>query len=65
MQTVMHVIRKSRKAVSRESSLKLEAGVERAFRQFCRDDGMHRNDYRRGPFQNGHLQCFSRDSVQL
>jgi len=40
MQTVMHVIRKSREAVARESSLKLEAGVERAFRQFCRDDGM-------------------------
>src|SRR5258708_4816003 len=37
--SVMRAIRKSREAVSREIPLKLEADVERAFRQFCRDDG--------------------------
>jgi hypothetical protein len=38
--SVMRAIRKNREAVSREIPLKLEADVERAFRQFCRDDGM-------------------------
>ena len=38
--SVMRAIRKSREAVSREIPLKLEADVERAFRQFCRNDGM-------------------------
>jgi hypothetical protein len=38
--SVMRAIRKSREAVSREIPLKLEADVERAFRQFCRGDGM-------------------------
>ena len=38
--SVMRAIRKSREAVAREIPLKLEADVERAFRQFCRDDGM-------------------------
>jgi hypothetical protein len=37
--SVMRAIRKSREAVSREIPLKLEADVERAFRQFCRNDG--------------------------
>jgi hypothetical protein len=37
--SVMRAIRKSREAVSREIPLKLESDVERAFRQFCRDDG--------------------------
>jgi hypothetical protein len=38
--SVMRAIRKSREAVARDIPLKLEADVERAFRQFCRDDGM-------------------------
>jgi hypothetical protein len=38
--SVMRAIRKNREAVSRDIPLKLEADVERAFRQFCRDDGM-------------------------
>ena len=38
--SVMRAIRKSREAVSREIPLKLEADVERTFRQFCRGDGM-------------------------
>ena len=38
--SVMRAIRKSREAVSREIPLKLESDVERAFRQFCRDDGI-------------------------
>ena len=38
--SVMRAIRKSREAVSREIPLKLENDVERAFRQFCRNDGM-------------------------
>ena len=38
--SVMRAFRKSREAVSREIPLKLESDVERAFRQFCRDDGM-------------------------
>jgi len=38
--SVMRAIRKSREAVSREIPLKLEADVERAFRQFCRNDGL-------------------------
>src|SRR5579863_831761 len=38
--SVMRAIRKGREAVAREIPLKLEADVERAFRQFCRDDGM-------------------------
>jgi hypothetical protein len=37
--SVMRAIRKSREAVSREIPLKLEADIERAFRQFCRNDG--------------------------
>ncbi len=37
--SVMRAIRKGREAVSREIPLKLEADVERTFRQFCRDDG--------------------------
>jgi len=37
--SVMRAIRKNREAVSREIPLKLEADVERAFRQFCRNDG--------------------------
>ena len=38
--SVMRAIRKSREAVAREIPLKLESDVERAFRQFCRNDGM-------------------------
>jgi hypothetical protein len=38
--SVMRAIRKGREAVSRDVPLKLEADVERAFRRFCRDDGM-------------------------
>ena len=38
--SVMRAIRKSREAVSRDIPLKLEADVERAFRQFCRNDEM-------------------------
>ncbi len=38
--SVMRAIRKSREAVAREIPLKLEADVERAFRQYCRNDGM-------------------------
>ena len=38
--SVMRSIRKGREAVSREIPLKLEADVERTFRQFCRGDGM-------------------------
>ena len=38
--SVMRAIRKSREAVSREIPLKLESDVERAFRQFCRGDGL-------------------------
>ena len=38
--SVMRAIRKNREAVSREIPLKLEADVERTFRQFCRDDGL-------------------------
>jgi cold shock protein len=38
--SVMRSIRKSREAVAREIPLKLESDVERAFRQFCRNDGM-------------------------
>ena len=38
--SVMRAIRKSREAVSRDIPLKLEADVERTFRQYCRDDGM-------------------------
>ena len=38
--SVMRAIRKSREAVAREIPLKLETDVERAFRQFCRGDGM-------------------------
>jgi len=36
--SVMRAIRKNREAVAREIPLKMEADVERAFRQFCRDD---------------------------
>ncbi|MBA2588258.1 MAG: hypothetical protein H0U98_06485 [Alphaproteobacteria bacterium] len=39
--SVMRAIRKGREAVSRDIPLKLESDVERAFRQFCRPDGMH------------------------
>jgi hypothetical protein len=38
--SVMRAIRTSREAGAREIPLKLEADVERAFRQFCRGDGM-------------------------
>ena len=38
--SVMRVIRKNREAQARDIPLKLEADVERAFRQFCRDDNM-------------------------
>jgi hypothetical protein len=38
--SVMRAIRKGREAVSREIPLKLECDVERAFRQFCRGDGV-------------------------
>jgi hypothetical protein len=38
--SVMRAIRKSREAVAREIPLKLEADVERAFRRFCRNDGV-------------------------
>jgi len=38
--SVMRAIRKSREAGLREVPLKLESDVERAFRQFCRDDSM-------------------------
>ena len=38
--SVMRSIRKNREAVSRDIPLKLEADVERAFRQYCRNDGM-------------------------
>ena len=37
--TVMRAIRANREAVSREIPLKLEADVERAFRQFCQGEG--------------------------
>jgi hypothetical protein len=42
--SVMRAIRKSREAAAREIPLKLEADVERAFRQFCRNDGMRAPD---------------------
>jgi hypothetical protein len=38
--SVMRAIRKNRYAQARDIPLKLEADVERAFRQFCRDDDM-------------------------
>jgi len=38
--SVMRAIRKNRDAQARDIPLKLEADVERAFRQFCRDDNM-------------------------
>jgi hypothetical protein len=38
--SVMRAIRKNREAQARDIPLKLEADVERAFRQFCRDDNM-------------------------
>ena len=38
--SVMRAIRKNREAVSRDIPLKLEVDIERAFRQFCRNDGM-------------------------
>jgi len=38
--SVMRVIRTNREAMAREIPLKLEADVERAFRQFCRGDGI-------------------------
>jgi len=38
--SVMRAIRKNREAQARDIPLKLEADVERTFRQFCRDDGM-------------------------
>ena len=41
--SVMRSIRKNREAVSRDIPLKLEADVERAFRQFCSNDGMRAN----------------------
>ncbi len=38
--SVMRAIRTNREAMAREIPLKLEADVERAFRQFCRGDGI-------------------------
>jgi hypothetical protein len=38
--SVMRAIRKGREAVAREIPLKLEADVERTFRQFCSGDGV-------------------------
>lgn len=38
--SVMRAIRKGRQAGAREIPLKLEADVERAFRQFCRGGGV-------------------------
>ena len=38
--SVMRAIRKNRDAQARDIPLKLEADVERAFRQLCRDDDM-------------------------
>ena len=38
--SVMRVIRTNREAMAREIPLKLEADVERAFRRFCRGDGI-------------------------
>ncbi|HWY65197.1 MAG TPA: hypothetical protein VNX61_08275 [Rhizomicrobium sp.] len=38
--SVMRAIRKNRDAQARDIPLKLEADVERTFRQFCRNDGM-------------------------
>lgn len=38
--SVMRAIRTNRAAMAREIPLKLEADVERTFRQFCRGDGM-------------------------
>jgi hypothetical protein len=38
--SVMRAIRKNREAVSRDIPLKLEADIERTFRQFCRNDGI-------------------------
>src|ERR1700709_1134943 len=37
--SVMRAIRKGREAVSRDIPLKLEADVERTFRQYCSGDG--------------------------
>jgi len=42
--SVMRAIRNSREAVAREIPHKLEADVERAFRQFCRNDGMRSSE---------------------
>ena len=42
--SVMRAIRKGREAVAREIPLKLECDVERAFRQFCRGDGVRASD---------------------
>lgn len=42
--SVMRAIRKSREAAAREIPLKLEADVERTFRQFCRNDGTRASD---------------------
>jgi hypothetical protein len=38
--SVMRAIRTNREAMALEIPLKLEADVERAFRQFCRGDGI-------------------------
>ena len=38
--SVMRAIRKNRDAQARDIPLKLEADVERTFRQFCRNDAM-------------------------
>lgn len=42
--SVMRAIRKNREAQARDIPLKLEADVERTFRQYCRDDGMRASD---------------------
>jgi hypothetical protein len=42
--SVMRAIRTNREALAREIPLKLEADVERTFRQFCRGDGARAAD---------------------
>jgi hypothetical protein len=42
--SVMRAIRTSRQAISQEIPLKLEADVERTFRQFCQGDGLRGSD---------------------
>jgi hypothetical protein len=42
--SVMRAIRTNREALAREIPLKLEADVERAFRQYCRGEGARDSD---------------------